>query len=117
MRRRTVLALAALLVQGAHAHAHLEQGQPAPDSKNAEVREIRLRYSEPVEAKLSSIRLEDREDRAVVEPEAQADPADGHVLVLHLYGPLAPGNYRLRWAAVAGDGHRVSGSYRFLVSH
>jgi methionine-rich copper-binding protein CopC len=117
MSRRLALALAALFVQGVQAHAHLEQAQPAPDSKSAEVREIRLRYSEAIEAKLSSIRLEDREDRAVTEPEAQADPADHRVLVLHLFEPLAPGSYRLRWAVVAGDGHRMSGSYSFLVSH
>ncbi len=30
--------------------------------------------------------------------------------------PLAPGNYTVRWAVVAEDGHRTEGSYTFTVS-
>ena len=89
---------------------------PPPGSKNAEVREIRLGFSEPVEAKLSTIQIEDREDRKVVEPDAQADPADAEVLVLRLFEKLPPGAYKLRWAVVAADGHRMKGDYSFVVS-
>jgi methionine-rich copper-binding protein CopC len=120
MRKSLVLvasiAVLCLLVRAAGAHAHLERAQPTAGSKNAEVHEIRLFFSEPLEPKLSTIRLEDREDRVVVEPTAQPDPADGKILVLRLFEPLVPGEYKVSWAVVAADGHRMSGSYSFLVS-
>jgi methionine-rich copper-binding protein CopC len=105
-----------VLAQCALAHAHLENAQPAADSKNAEVRAIRLGFSEALEAKLSAIRIEDREDHAVVEPSAEADPADGKVLVLKLFDKLAPGSYKVRWSVVGADGHKMSGNYTFVVS-
>lgn len=105
-----------LALTGAGAHAHLEKAQPAAGSKNSEVGEVRLAFSEAVEPKLSTIQIEDREDRKVVEPEAQPDPADGKVLVLHLFERLPPGSYRVRWSVVAADGHRMKGDYSFLVS-
>lgn len=120
MRKSACLlaAVAALCLQGrpADAHAHLEKSQPAAGSKSAEVREIRLAFSEPLEAKLCKISLEDREDRAVVEPAAQADPADGKALVLQLFESLPPGEYKVTWVVVAADGHRMRGAFAFVVS-
>lgn len=31
--------------------------------------------------------------------------------------PLAPGEYRVEWRALAADGHLMSGSFRFRVGH
>jgi methionine-rich copper-binding protein CopC len=113
----TLVAIAATgSVFPAYAHPHLEKAQPAADSKTAQVKEIRMTFSESVESKLSSIRLETDTERTVTEPEAQADPADSKTLVVRLFEGLAPGNYRVRWAAVGSDGHRVTGTYSFLVS-
>jgi hypothetical protein len=114
---RAAFALGLLLAAGgAWAHAHLENAQPAAGSVRTDVTEVRLAFTEALEARLSSIRIEDREDRAVVEPAAAADPADAKVLVVHLYEKLPPGNYTVKWVAVASDGHRASGSYSFQVS-
>jgi methionine-rich copper-binding protein CopC len=98
------------------AHPHLDKAQPAADSKTAEVKEIRISFSEAIEAKLSSIKLETDSERTVTEPAAEADPADPKTIVVHLYEQLPPGIYRVRWAAVGSDSHRVSGTYSFLVS-
>ncbi|SPE23228.1 Copper resistance protein CopC (fragment) [Burkholderiales bacterium] len=117
MLLRNWTACLALLATGAWAHAHLEAAQPAADSKSAEVVEIRLAFSEPVEPKFSTIRLETGEERAVVEPAAEVDAADPKVLVVHLFEKLPPGAYKVRWAVVTVDGHRVSGAYSFLASH
>lgn len=117
MRTRLWISCLALFGSAAWAHAHLETALPAADSKTPEVREIRLVFSEPIEPRLSTIRLENREDRAVVEPAAEVDPGNPKVLVLRLFERLAPGSYTVRWVAVAADGHRVSGSYSFLTSH
>lgn len=117
MRTRFWISCLALFGTSAWAHAHLETAQPGADSKAAEVREIRLVFSEPIEPRLSTIRLESREDRAVVEPAAEVDPGNPKMLVLHLFERLPPGSYTVRWVAVAADGHRVSGNYSFLASH
>ncbi len=115
---RVALVLPALVAlnSGAWAHAHLEKVSPAADSKSAEVREIRLVFSEAIEPKLSSIKLETLEERAVAEPAAQPDPKDPRTLVVGLYEPLPPGLYRVVWSAVTADGHKVKGNYSFLVS-
>jgi copper resistance protein C len=118
MPRHLVAAAASLcLASAAWAHAHLESAQPAADSKNAEVGAIRLEFSAALEPKLVTIRLEDREDRAVVEPSAGIDPANPRAVVLALFEKLPPGSYKVRWSVVAADGHRMSGDYTFLVSH
>jgi methionine-rich copper-binding protein CopC len=116
--RKTLLAAGLyMLAAVACAHAHLEKALPAADSKSADVEEIRLAFSEPVEPNLSTIRLETSEERTVTEPGAQVDAADSKVLVVHLYEKLPPGVYKVRWSVVAADGHKMSGSYSFLSSH
>lgn len=117
MQRRFWICFLAVFGTSAWAHAHLEAAQPAAESKTGEVREIRLVFSEPIEPRLSTIKLESREDRSVIEPAAEVDRADPKVLVLHLFEKLPPGSYTVRWAAVAADGHRMSGNYSFLASH
>lgn len=117
MKRLAVGLCLLLAVPAIWAHAHLVSAQPAGGSTSAQVTELRLAFSEALEARMSSVKLEDREDRAVVEPAAAADPADTKVLVVHLYERLPPGLYTVKWAAVAADGHRVTGSYSFEVSH
>jgi len=116
MRRMILAAVLFLLTGAAWSHAHLQNAQPAADSKSAEVTQIRLVFSEPVEPKLSTIRLETEEERTVVEPSAEPDPKDASVLIVHLYEKLPPGVYKVRWTVVAADGHRMSGSYSFLAS-
>ncbi len=117
MRRFAWGSVLALASAGAGAHAHLEKAQPPPDGKSAVVEEIRLAFSEEIEPKLSSIRLETTEERAITEPAAEVDAAVPKVLAVHLYEKLPAGNYRVRWAVVAKDGHRSAGTYTFLVSH
>jgi methionine-rich copper-binding protein CopC len=116
MRRMAWGSVLALASVAAGAHAHLEKAQPASDGKNAVVEDIRLHFSEEIEPRLSSIRLETTEERAITEPAAEVDAADPKVLAVHLYEKLPPGNYRVRWAVVAKDGHRTAGTYTFLVS-
>jgi len=116
MNKNWCLGLFALLCGGVAAHPHLAQSLPAADSKTAEVRDLRLVFSEAVEARLSAVHLETGEERTVTEPEAQADAADPKALVVHLFERLPPGIYTVRWSVVGADGHKASGSYSFLAS-
>ncbi len=116
MKRTWIAATAGFVTAAAGAHAHLEKAIPAADSKIAEVQELRLSFSEAVEPRLSSVRLETSEERTVTEPGAEPDPADPRVLVVRLYEKLPPGVYKVRWSVVAADGHKMSGSYSFMAS-
>lgn len=40
---------------------------------------------------------------------------DGTTMVITLAKPLAAGDYRIDWYAVAGDTHRIKGSHSFKV--
>jgi len=103
-------------MDAALAHAHLESAIPAADGASPEVAEIRLTFSEAVEPKLSTIRVETLEERAIVAPGAERLPDNPRSLVVRLYEKLAAGRYRVRWVAVGADGHRMSGAYLFTVS-
>jgi methionine-rich copper-binding protein CopC len=112
----TAACAAAAAGSTAAAHAHLVTAHPAADSKTAEVSEVRLVFSESIEPRLSTIRLENSEERTVTEPAAEVDSAQPRELAVHLFEKLPPGIYKVRWAVVAADGHRMSGSFAFLVS-
>jgi copper transport protein len=75
-------------------------------------RSIRLVFSEPVEAALSTIVVVSA--RESLEVPVRADSSDTRVL-LGDPPPLAPATYRIDWRVVSADGHPVEGSYRFQV--
>lgn len=120
------MAGAALLVAGllattlrpgpvaAAVHAHLVSSSPAAgDTLRQPPGEIRLVFSEPVEAVLAGVRLV-RPDGSILELVARADPADVRVVVAPLPA-LDAGGYRVAWRVVSADGHAVSGDYDFYV--
>jgi methionine-rich copper-binding protein CopC len=99
------------------AHPHLASSSPGDGARVAKVASIRLVFSESIEAKLCTVRVETGEDeKAFVVPSAEADPADSRVLVVVPFEPLPQGRYVVRWTAVGADGHPAKGSLRFLVS-
>ena len=116
MKRFLAAGVFCLMAAAVAAHPHLEQAQPAADSTAAGVGELRLRFSEAVEPRLSTVRLETEEERTVTAPAAEPDAADPKVLVVRLYEKLAPGRYRVRWSVVAADGHKMTGAFTFLAS-
>jgi copper transport protein len=95
-------------------HAHLVASSPAAgDTLGQPPAEVRLVFSEPVEAALAGIRLV-RPGGAVLELPARADPADVRVVVAPLPA-LDAGGYRVVWRVVSADGHTVSGDYAFYL--
>jgi|SRR6516225_4368962 methionine-rich copper-binding protein CopC len=117
MPMKNILALVALALAAplALAHAALQGSTPADGAiVTPAPTELRLRYGEPVEAALSSVRLLGPGDAAIATAPPAADPADKRTLVLRLPG-LAPGTYRAQWATVGHDGHRTKGEIRFTV--
>ncbi len=119
------LALLALLVApalpgaaGARvlAHAQLVASSPGAGGIVAESPdEIRLIFSEPLEAQLTSIDVLDLNGAPVLTRVGEVDPADPYALVLT--DPQLPdGVYRITWRTLsAADGHTAEGFFNFGV--
>ena len=113
------LAMVALLAAGlngpALAHASLVSSVPAANSNATKsVQEIRLKFSETIEIKLSKVSI--KGPLGVVATRGMTlDPKDKTVLVLSFAAPLSPGQYTVDWQAVAADTHRTHGTFSFTV--
>src|SRR5688500_9786080 len=118
-RRALLLAAAlacALLPAPAAAHTRVERSSPADgDTAHGAVREVRLRFSRPVESELTTITLL-RGGVQVAAGGTKVEGAEGREFLLTLPATLEPGEYVARWKTVGGDGHVLEGSWRFTVA-
>lgn len=105
-----------LLQAPAFAHADLKTSSPAPKSSVADVQEIRLGFSEGVNAKFSGVDLKDEAGKAVATGPAQVDPKNKKELIVPVSAKLSPGTYSVEWHAVSDDSHRVKGQFSFKVA-
>lgn len=98
------------------AHAVLTRAEPAPNSAIAQTpAAIRLWFTEPLEARFSSLQLRDSGGVTIAIPESQIDSADAKQLVVQP-GDLPEGLYTVVWRVVsAADGHHTEGSFPFTV--
>jgi methionine-rich copper-binding protein CopC len=99
----------------AQAHASLKSSLPAANATlEAAPKDISLTFSEKVEESFSAVALEDAAGKDVTAAKAHIDATDG--ATLHLDAPLLrSGVYTVRWVAVAHDGHRRTGHFKFTV--
>jgi methionine-rich copper-binding protein CopC len=114
---KNTLLLVALLATAtlAAAHARLQSSAPADGATLATPpAELRLRYDEPVEAAMTTVKLVGPGDAALPPAKIAADPKDDRTVHLPLPA-LAPGTYRAQWTTMGRDGHRTQGEIRFTV--
>jgi methionine-rich copper-binding protein CopC len=112
----TALLAGCLLPAGAYAHAHLKAQVPAADSTvSAAPTQLRLVFSEGVEAGFSQVTLNDAADKTFPTQPLQTAPGDSKTLLVTPKAPLANGDYTVTWRVVSVDTHKMSGSYRFKV--
>jgi methionine-rich copper-binding protein CopC len=78
--------LLGLLQTPAFAHANLKTSTPAAESAVAEVKEIRLGFSEGVNAKFSGVDLKDQTGKKVATGTAAIDPKNKRELVVPVKG-------------------------------
>jgi hypothetical protein len=101
----------------AAAHAFLKAAVPAVGTTVTEgPHELRLRFSEGVEAAFSGVTLTTGDDQRVQPVTVAVDPADSTILVVTLTAPLAPGLYKVQWHVVSVDTHKTQGRYDFTVT-
>lgn len=115
------LALAGALVLfapgSALAHLGLSRSTPSEGAHLAVApREIRLTFTEAVEAVVARLRLIGPSG-AEIPISALRQPGDsGVLLVADVRGPLEGGAYRIEWQVVGKDGHPVRGTIRYVVA-
>ncbi|MFO2462881.1 copper homeostasis periplasmic binding protein CopC [Pseudomonas sp. 15FMM2] len=112
----TIITLLASLLGAstAIAHAHLESSVPAADSRVTDPAELRLTFSEGVEAIFTKVSLS-KDGTEVAIKGLETPDTDKKTLVVTPAAPLAAGTYKVQWHAVSVDTHKSAGSYSFKV--
>lgn len=114
--RRVFLAAAAIslaMAGPALAHARLVSANPTRDAVVDSPASIRLAFSERMVPAFSTFTLENA--RGVETPVRTSVSEDGRTLTGTPARRLTAGVYTVNWAIASGDGHRMTGSYRFTV--
>jgi copper transport protein len=120
-----ILALVAVLVAPAvpggegrrvTAHAQLVASSPGAGTVvPASPDELRLVFSEPLEAQATSLDVVDERGSAILSRTGEIDPDDPFALVVRSPG-LAEGTYTVTWRTLsAADGHTAEGFFSFAV--
>lgn len=111
-----VVVLALLLCAGsAVGHSLLLESTPAANSSiDAPPRELRLRFNNRIEKRLSRVRLVDDRGTARDLPVAEDGAADWLTAGIP---SVTPGRYRVEWQVLSTDGHVVTGRFSFTVNN
>jgi copper transport protein len=110
-----VMAAALALPASAWAHAALLQTVPeASRTINHAPTEVRLRYSEPIEARFAIVSVTDAAGHDVTSAEPASVPGSPQTLVTPLKH-VPEGWYLVFWRVISADGHPVRGAFTFAV--
>jgi methionine-rich copper-binding protein CopC len=116
MRRLVAFVLWLSLVLAAvplAAHSLLLESAPAANSTvEASPAELKLRFNNRIEKRLSRIRLVDAQGVTRDLPVAEDGAADW---LTARVPSIAPGRYRVEWQVLSTDGHVVTGRFTFTV--
>jgi methionine-rich copper-binding protein CopC len=121
MQRRLVpFVIAALSVMApaarVEAHAFLVRAEPRVGTKVTKVpTEVRVWFSESVQAGVSSIQVFDVSGKQVDKKDTHSDRANRAVLCVSLPPTLTPGTYKVIWRVTSADTHVTSGDFHFQI--
>jgi len=116
--RRAALAVLAVIIvaPGAFAHSFLESAEPRPGSTVKTVpAEVRLRFTERLEAAFSTVRVTDEAGRRVDRGETHLEAGAPKRLRVPLL-PIGPGRYTVSWRVLSVDSHVVEGEFTFRLA-
>jgi len=98
------------------AHAFLVRAEPRVGSKvNKVPTEVRVWFSESVQAGVSSIQVFDVSGKQVDKKNTHSDRANRAVLCVALLPALTPGTYKVIWRVTSADTHVTSGDFHFQI--
>lgn len=103
----------AALSQGVWAHAHAVSSEPAAQAVVEAPTSVRVTFDSALEGAFSKLTVIDAKGRSVTDAQAGLDAAR-KTLTLSLPA-LGAGSYQVNWVAVASDGHRTQGNFKFTV--
>jgi methionine-rich copper-binding protein CopC len=110
-----VLSMIAATVR-VEAHACLIRAEPRVGSKvNNVPTEVRVWFSETVQAGVSSIHVFDVSGKEVDKKDTHSDRANRAILCVSLIPALTPGSYKVIWRVTSADTHVTSGDFRFQI--
>jgi methionine-rich copper-binding protein CopC len=112
-----ILILTATSLTGtlARAHAFLDHAQPRVGSTLAQPPpQVKIWYTEELEGAFSRIQVFNSKGAEVDRKDSKVDPANKAIMTVSL-PPLAPGDYKVKWSAVAVDTHHTTGTFAFTV--
>ena len=119
----SLTAIAALAVAGpALAHPKLVSSNPAANATVAKPARITLNFSEKLLPPMSGAQLIMTGMPGMANHPAMpitglktSVTGGGKTMIVQPPRPLAAGTYQLKWHAVAGDTHRITGAFSFKV--
>ncbi len=98
------------------AHAFLIRAEPRVGSKvNKVPTEVRVWFSETVQASVSSIRVFNESGKQVDKKDTHSDRANRAVICVSLILALTPGSYKVVWRVTSADTHVTSGNFHFQI--
>ena len=99
------------------AHAFLVRAEPRVGSKvNKVPTEVRVWFSERIQARASSIQVFDLSGKQVDKRDTHSDGANRAILCISLIPALTPGIYKVVWRVTSVDTHITDGDFRFQVA-
>ncbi len=116
-RLATILSALLLLAAPVWAHSALQRTEPAANAVlKTSPNEIRLWFSEPIKAGLSTIVVRDAAGKQVDRQDLHPDAKEPSLVHLSLQGALPAGLYKVSWSAVAQDLHVGKGEFTFRIA-
>ena len=98
------------------AHAFLVRAEPRVGSKaNKAPTEVRVWFSETVQASVSGIKVFDVSGKQVDKKDTHSDRTNRAVLCVSLIPRLTPGTYKVNWRVTSADTHVTSGDFHFEI--
>jgi len=110
----TALLGSLLTASSVWAHAHLKGQTPAADSTVSAPAQLRLEFSEGVEATFTKVTIT-KDGAAVPVKSLATEGSDKKTLIVTPAAPLTAGTYKVEWHAVSVDTHKSEGAYGFKV--
>jgi methionine-rich copper-binding protein CopC len=86
---------------------------PAMQSLRHAARGLAVAFDSALEGAFSTLTVVDAQGKPVTQTKAELDAARKTLTVA--LPPLKAGDYQANWVAVANDGHRTKGSFKFTV--
>ena len=97
-------------------HAHLEKSEPAAnDTLGTSPHALKLWFSEKIELKTSSVKLEGASGPVALGDLVRDDVKENAPVTSVVTKTLAVGRYTVSWTAGGKDGHPAKGTYTFVI--